>query len=242
MEGISHEAGRSPATCSSMKLMRPVGRQQHTIDGATDSFTDDTLKRFAAYGWAVGGWMATIAAEVDAARLGDALSKPALIACRTIIGFRRPTKAGTDGQPRQRRRARGKSRGVSKRWMAPPRLSRCPTRISRAWEAVGRRVAAPSGMAQAAGQAPDAEQEFGRATAGKLPEAWQEPLEAFRGAIAEGKPKWPTRKAPERRWRCWPTAVPEMIGGSADLSGSHQNQVRASFRVTPGDYTGRYIH
>src|SRR3954452_13275171 len=98
-EGLSHEAASLAGHLQLEKLTVLYDDNSITIDGDTSlSFTDDTLKRFAAYGWAVRRVNGHDAAEVDAALAWPPRSrKPVLLACRTIIGFSAPTKAGTAG-------------------------------------------------------------------------------------------------------------------------------------------------
>jgi transketolase len=84
--------------------------------------------------------------------------------------------------------------------------------------------------------------DFERAMAGRLPEAWHEPLAALRASIAEGKPKLATRISSQKALEALVPAVPEMIGGSADLTGSNNTNVKGIPSVVRGNFAGRYIH
>ncbi|TDH59510.1 transketolase [Dankookia rubra] len=242
-EGISHEAASLAGHLQLEKLCLLYDDNSITIDGDTSlSFTDDTLKRFQAYGWAVRRVDGHDAAEVDAALAWATRSrKPVLLACRTIIGFSAPTKAGTagsHGSPLGEKEAAAAKSAMG--WNHPP--FEVPDGIRERWEAAGRRGTGTrrawlKRLAKHPMQA-----EFERAMAGRLPDAWHEPLAALRASLAEGKPKLATRVSSQKALEALVPAVPEMIGGSADLTGSNNTNVKGVPSVVRGNFAGRYIH
>ena len=233
----------SPGTCSSRSCASCTTTTASPSTAIPSlSFTDDTLKRFAAYGWAVRRVDGHDAADVDAALAWATRSrKPVLIACRTIIGFSAPTKAGTagsHGSPLGEKEAAAAKSAMG--WNHPP--FEVPDGIRERWEAAGRRGSGTrrawlKRLAKHPMQA-----DFERAMAGRLPEAWHEPLAALRATIAEGKPKLATRVSSQKALEALVPAVPEMVGGSADLTGSNNTNVKGIPAVTRGNFAGRYIH
>ena len=210
-----------------------------SIDGDTAlSVSEDMLARFRAYGWAV--------RRVDGhdheargrgADRGTRSRKPTLIACRTIIGFSAPKKAGTaasHGAPAGRR---GGGEPPRRRWVGPPPPSRCRTTLREQWEAAGRRGGGPrrSWLKRLARHPQRAE--FERAMAGKLPESWARgALTALtRGSRRPRSPRSRPASPRSRRWTALVPAVPEMVGGSADLTGSNNTNVKGVPAITPGN-------
>ncbi|NCY25151.1 MAG: transketolase, partial [Alphaproteobacteria bacterium] len=125
-------------------------------------------------------------------------------------------------------------------WTHPP--FEIPEDIKAAWEKAGSRGggARRSWLKRLARHPQKAE--FERAMAGRLPEGWADALNAHRAAIAESKPKIGTRIASQQALSALVPSVPEMIGGSADLTGSNNTDVKGIPAMRPGDYAGRYIH
>ncbi len=214
-----------------------------SIDGDTAlSFTDDTLKRFQAYGWAVrrvdGHDHEQIAAAMAWAMRNR---KPTLIACRTIIGFGSPAKAGTAA-------SHGSPLGAAEAAAAKSLLGwnhgpfEVPDGLKSRWEEAGRRGAGTrrSWLKRLARH--PMRDEFERAMAGKLPDGWHEPLAALRAKQIEERPKIATRIASQRALEVLVPAVPEMVGGSADLTGSNNTNVKGIPAIAPGNYAGRYVH
>lgn len=242
-EGISHEAASLAGHLQLEKLTVLYDDNNISIDGDTSlSFSEDVLKRFTAYGWAVRRVNGHDPAEVAAALSWATRSrKPTLIACRTIIGFAAPNKAGTaasHGAPLGGAEAEAAKAALG--WNHPP--FEVPEGIKEKWEAAGRRGAGTrrSWLKRLAKHPQQAE--FERAMAGKLPEAWHEPLAALRAKLAEDKPKLATRVASQRALEALVPAVPEMVGGSADLTGSNNTNVKGVPAIAPGNFAGRYIH
>ena len=242
-EGISHEAGSLAGHLRLEKLTVLYDDNHVSIDGDTAlSFSDDVLKRFAAYGWA--------AKRVDghdpqqvAAALSFAVrsKKPTLIACRTIIGLGAPTKAGTAG-------VHGAALGPQEAAGAKQALGltdppfEVPEQVLGQWRVAGTRGASArrSWLKRLARHSQRAE--FERVTAGRLPETFHETVAALKQSFADTKPKLATRASSQKCLEALVPAIPELVGGSADLTGSNLTLVKAMGVVGPGSYGGRYIH
>jgi transketolase len=243
MEGISQEAISLAGHLKLEKLCVLWDDNSISIDGGTDlSTSDDQLKRFAASGWAV--------KRVDghdheqiAAGLAWALRnrKPTLLACRTIIGFAAPNKAGTAGShgaPLGPAEAAAAKAALG--WTAP--AFTVPDDLASAWQQAGARGATPRRGWLKRLARHNQRSEFERAIAGKLPETFHEAVAGLRAGIAEARPKLATRQSSQKALEALVPAVPELAGGSADLTGSNLTLVKGMGFVTPGNYGGRYIH
>ncbi len=242
-EGISHEAASLAGHLKLERLCVLWDDNSISIDGDTSlSFTEDVLKRFSAYGWAVRRVDGHDHEEIAGAMAWAMRNrKPSLIACRTIIGFSAPHKAGTassHGAPLGAAEIEGAKSALG--WNHPP--FEVPEGLKAQWEEAGRRGAgARRSWLKRLAKHP-ARADFERAVAGKLPEAWHEPLAALRAKQAEDKPKLATRVASQRALEALVPAVPEMVGGSADLTGSNNTNVKGFPAISPGNYAGRYVH
>lgn len=243
MEGISQEAIDLAGHLRLNKLTVLWDDNHISIDGDTAVATStDQLKRFAASGWAVkridGHDPVQIAAALSAAQRSR---KPMVIACRTVIGFGAPTRAGTAGVhgaalgPDE---AAGAKKALG--WTAPPFT--VPAEIAEQWHQAGSRGATPrrAWLKRAARHPQRAE--FERVMAGRLPENFHETAAALRAAFAAGKHKVASRKASQMALEVLVPAVPELVGGSADLTGSNLTFVKGMGEVSPGNYAGRYVH
>ena len=199
-----------------------------SIDGNTAlSYSDDVLKRFSAYGWAARRIDGHDPQQINAA-LSFAMrsKKPTLIACRTIIGLGAPTKAGTAADARLAARGRRKRRRRRPRWAGTSRRSPCPTTC---WS----NGAPPAAAAPATRRAwlkrlahSTMHGEFERVMAGKLPDNWHEAVAALKQEIADTRPKIATRQSSQKALEALVPATPELIGGSADLTGSNLTFVK----------------
>jgi transketolase len=243
MEGISHEAIGLAGHLRLNKLTVLYDDNHISIDGDTAlSVSDDVIKRFAAHGWAtkrVDGY--------DAPQVAAALSfatrskKPTLIACRTIIGFGAPTKAGTaaaHGSPLGATEAAAAKAALG--WNEPPFT--IPADLVDRWHTAGNRGAGVRRAWLKRLARHNMRSEFERAINGKLPENWHEAVAALKANIAETKPKLATRQASQKVLEALVPATPELVGGSADLTGSNLTLVKGMGAVSPGNYAGRYIH
>jgi len=243
MEGVSHEAAGLAGRLGLNKLTVIFDDNSISIDGDTHlSCADDHLKRFAAHGWAVkkvdGHDPAAIAGALAFALRSR---KPTLIAARTIIGLGAPTKAGTaatHGSPLGAAEAAGAKQALG--WDAP--AFSIPEDVAQAWRAAGARgAAARRAWLKRLAKHPQ-RGEFERAMAGKLPEAYHEAMATLRAEIAASKPKMATRQSSQKVLEAVVPAVPELVGGSADLTGSNLTLVKGMGVVAPGSFAGRYIH
>ena len=243
MEGISQEAISLAGHLRLEKLCVIWDDNSISIDGGTDlSTSDDQLKRFAASGWATKRVDGHDPAEIAAALSWATRSrKPTLIAARTIIGFAAPTKAGTagsHGSPLGPAEAAAAKSALG--WNHPP--FEVPEGLAESWRQAGERGATPrrAWLKRLARHAQRAE--FERAIAGRLPESFHEAVAELRSSIAETRPKLATRQSSQKALEALVPAVPELVGGSADLTGSNLTLVKGMGVVTPGNYGGRYIH
>jgi transketolase len=243
MEGISHEAIGIAGHLRLNKLTFLYDDNHISIDGDTAlAVSDDAVKRFAAAGWAtkrVDGYDTTqIAAALSFAMRS---TKPTLIACRTIIGFGAPTKAGTAA-------AHGAALGATEAaaakaalgWHEPPFT--IPPDLYEQWHAAGRRGAGVRRTWLKRLTRHNMRSEFERAIDGKLPENWHEAVATLKTEIAETKPKLASRQSSQKVLEALLPATPELVGGSADLTGSNLTYVKGMGTVSPGNYAGHYIH
>jgi len=242
-EGVAHEAAALAGHYGLSKLTVLWDDNHISIDGDTAlSFSEDVLKRFQAYGWAVRRVDGHDAGELAAAMSWAMRNrKPTLIACRTIIGLGAPTKAGTagsHGSPLGAAEATAAKQALG--WTAAP--FDVPADIKALWEAAGRRGAGArrSWLKRIAKHPQRAE--FERAMAGRLPEAWNEALSALRAQMATDKPKLATRVSSQKALEALVPSVPEMVGGSADLTGSNNTNVKGVPAIAPGNFGGRFVH
>ncbi|HEY1932396.1 MAG TPA: transketolase [Acetobacteraceae bacterium] len=243
MEGISHEAAALAGHLRLEKLAVLYDDNHVSIDGDTAlSYSDDVVKRFQAYGWAAKRVDGHDPAQINAA-LSFAMRsrKPTLIACSTIIGLGAPHKAGTSAVHGS---ALGKDEAAAAKaalgWNEPP--FEVPPDLMERWHAAGSRGATTrrSWLKRLARHSQRAD--FERAIAGKLPENWHEAVAALKQSIIEQKPKIASRQASQRCLEALVPATPDLVGGSADLTGSNLTFVKNMGSVGPGIYGGRYIH
>lgn len=242
-EGVSHEAVALAGHLGLSRLTVLWDDNHISIDGDTSlSFSEDVLKRFQAYGWAVKRVDGHDHDQLTAAMAAATRStRPTIIACRTIIGFAAPKKAGTAG-------SHGSPLGADEitaaksalGWNAEPFT--IPEGLKARWEEAGRRSAGTrrSWLKRLAKHPMRAD--FERAMAGKLPDHAFDALTALRAQHAAEKPKLATRVASQRALSALVPTIPEMVGGSADLTGSNNTDVKGIPAIRPGDFAGRYIH
>ena len=242
-EGISHEAASLAGHLGLSKLIVLWDDNAIQIDGSTQlSFTDDTLNRFRAYGWDVreidGHNPAQIATAIEYARTTDA---PSLIACKTIIGYGAPKKGGTKdchGSPLGAEELDAAREKLG--WSHAPFV--IPDTILAAWRALGSRGAAARAeweSRMAAGG--DAAAALRTALEGDAAGA-AEAIEAIKRKVSAERPKLATRVASGQVLEALVPAVPELLGGSADLTPSNNTRVKGMEAVARGQYGGRYIH
>lgn len=246
MEGISHEAASMAGHLGLGKLIVLYDDNDICIDGPTAlSFSDNTRKRFEAYGWntwQVDGHNADeIAAAIEAARKDTA--KPSLICCKTTIGFGAPTKAGTSsshGSPLGADEIAGARKNLG--WDHAP--FEIPQDIIADWRAAGARGAsARSAWEEAFKATPaDAQKEFTAALGGDVSKQTAQLLAAFKDKMRAEAPKIATRAASGKVLEALVPAMPMLIGGSADLTGSNLTLVKSMGGVAKGHFGGRYVY
>ncbi|MBB1076578.1 transketolase [Rhodoferax sp. 4810] len=232
MEGISHEACSLAGTLRLSKLVAFYDDNGISIDGHVEGwFTDDTPKRFDAYGWNViagvdGHNPAAIDAAVKAAKAQAVLpdGKPTMICCKTVIGMGSPNKAGTHDVHGA---ALGAAEVAATRealgWTAAP--FEIPADIATAWNAVARGVSAEHAwdakFAAYSAAYPAEAAEFTRRMAGDLPAAFADKLPGLLEGIAANATAFATRKSSQNALDAIAPLLPEFFGGSADLTGSN---------------------
>jgi transketolase len=245
MEGISHEAISLAGHLRLNKLIVLFDDNHISIDGPTElTVSDDQCARFAASGWnthAVDGHdPEAVARAIEAARKSD---KPTLIACRTTIAYGAPTKANSAA-------AHGAALGAAEVAGARTRLGwpypafEVPAPILERWRAIGRKGEAARAAWQRRLSALPAEQraEFRRRMDGKLPKSWGEAVAKLKADIVEKKPAIATRVASQNALEVLTAAIPEMVGGSADLTGSNNTKAKAQGAVGRDKFAGRYVY
>jgi transketolase len=241
MEGINHEAIGLAGHLGLGRLIVLWDDNQITIDGATSlSTSEDIPARFSATGWHVekcdGHDFADISRALAAA-IAD--GRPSLIACRTLIGKGAPNKQGTSA-------THGAALGadevaaarVEMGWDAPP--FEIPAEVKAAWLEAGARGAATRKAWEARLAADPQQAEFTRRMDGKLPAG--RALQAHLEGLAANPPKVATRKSSEMALEAITAILPELVGGSADLTGSNLTKTSSTKPMTKDDYSGRYVN
>ena len=249
MEGISHEACSLAGALGLRKLIGFYDDNGISIDGKVEGwFRDDTPKRFEAYGWhVVPGVDGNDAAAVDAAiREARAVAdRPTLICCRTVIAWGAPTKHGTKaahGEPLGTEEVAATRKAIG--WPYPP--FEIPAELKGQWDRREQGAAAEARwrelFARYRKEYPDLAAEFERRVRGDLPRGWSDAARhAVEAARGETQPK-ATRQSSQAALNAIGPALPEFIGGSADLTGSNNTQYKASRQITEEDFSGNYIH
>ncbi|HWT53640.1 MAG TPA: transketolase [Rhodocyclaceae bacterium] len=248
MEGISHEACSLAGTLGLGKLIAFYDDNGISIDGHVEGwFTDDTPKRFEAYGWHVvpnvnGHDAAAIAAALKSAQ--SVTDKPSLICCKTVIGLGSPNKAGghdVHGAPLGNDEIAAARAYIG--WNHPP--FEVPADVYAAWDAKAKGAAAEAEwntrFAAYAAAFPELAAEFKRRMAGDLPANWSATVDAAIAKVAEKAETIATRKASQNSINALAPALPELLGGSADLAGSNLTLWSGSKSVSKTE-AGNYIH
>jgi transketolase len=249
MEGVSHEACSLAGTLGLGKLICFYDDNGISIDGEVHGwFTDDTPKRFEAYGWqvipGVDGHDADAVTRAIAAATAET-ARPTLICCRTIIGWGAPNKQGTEATHGA---ALGEAEVAAARqnlgWPYEPFV--IPDELKRAWDAREHGAAAErdwTGRLAAYRKAhPELAAELERRLAGRLPDGWRQSLADFVRAAQEKPAAVATRSSSQQVLNVLGASVPELLGGSADLTGSNNTNHKGSKAVTHDDFSGNYLH
>jgi transketolase len=245
MEGVSHEALSLAGHLGLGKLIVLWDDNSISIDGPTSlAVSDDQLERFRGHGWAAervdGHDHAAIAAAIQRAHGRDL---PSLIACKTIIAFGAPTKAGTaaaHGAPLGADEIKGARERLD--WPYPPFV--VPDDVRAEWREAGARSAARRREWEQRLDRADAARrdEFRRRMRGEVPATIDGTIAALCDEFRSKNAKLATRQASGAALDLLITAVPELIGGSADLTPSNNTRAKDEKEVKPGDFSGRYIH
>ena len=246
MEGISEEAISMAGHYKLGHLIAFWDNNSISIDGATSlAVSDNEPERFRASGWHVqeidGHDTDAIRDAIAAARA--VTDKPSMIACKTIIGFGFPTKAGTQ---KAHSDAPGEDEIAGARkilgWDSPPFV--IPEPLLNEWREIGAKGrAARMAWADRVKAAPaELRSEFERRNDGKLPADWKKAIAAARAEfIASGK-DMATRSASGATLDHLAAAIPELLGGSADLTPSNNTKAKGMIEIRPGEYNGTYMH
>jgi transketolase len=245
MEGISHEAISLAGHLGLNRLIVLFDDNRVSIDGPTDlAVSDDQLARFKASGWhavAIDGHdPEAIAGALAAARASD---RPSLIACRTTIAYGAPKKAGTaasHGAPLGADEIAGAR--VKLGWSHAP--FELPHAVRDAWRVAGARGAADHrAWSERLARAPrETRAAFERALGGAPPATLGATIDALKAKFAADAPKLATRQASGEVLDALAPLMPELLGGSADLTGSNNTKPKQAALVTRDNYAGRYIH
>ncbi|MEQ1705279.1 MAG: transketolase [Rickettsiales bacterium] len=243
MEGISQEAISLAGHLKLNKLIVLWDDNKITIDGATNLATSEDIQgRFVASGWNV----ATIDGH-DYQQINKAIAnakksdKPTLIACRTTIAFGAPTKAGTSsshGSPLGKNEIEGARKNLG--WAHGE--FEIPDDILKAWRKIGKNGQEKFAQWTKSLDKSDNHLEFLRLVAQELPVGWVAEFDKFKKSLAESKPNEATRKSSENALQVLTAVIPELIGGSADLTGSNNTKTSCQLPVASGQFEGRYIY
>jgi transketolase len=249
MEGISHEACSLAGTLKLGKLIGFYDDNGISIDGEVHGwFTDDTPKRFEAYGWHVisnvdGHNPEAIESAIAAAKAQK--DRPTLICCKTVIGFGAPNKQGTEATHGA---ALGADEVAATRkhlgWQHEPFV--IPDEIRSGWDARNRgqrRESQWQGLFDKyKAQFPELAAEFERRFKGELPSSWSERTQAYLAQAGQATGALATRQCSQQALNALGPHIPELLGGSADLTGSNNTNRKDSRPFTGEDPTGNYLH
>lgn len=248
MEGISHEACSLAGTLGLGKLIAFWDDNGISIDGNVEGwFTDDTVKRFEAYGWHVvagvdGHDSDAINAAIEAAKLDP---RPSLLCCKTIIGYGSPNKGGSHdchGAPL------GDAEIAAAReflgWKHAP--FEIPADIYAQWDAKEAGLAAEQAwdkeFAAYSAAHPELAAELKRRTLGELPANFAADSAAYIEELQANPANIASRKASQNALEAYGKMLPEFMGGSADLAPSNLTMYSASKPLTAEDASGNYLH
>lgn len=243
MEGISQEA---IALAGHLKLNRLIVLWDDngiSIDGPLSiSDSVDQRKRFESAGWATaavdGHDQDAIAAAIETAHISD---RPTMIACKTVIGFGAPKRAGTSkahGEPLGAEELAGAKAALG----LSPEPFDVPADVMDAWRTSAKRSQGAHAEWKKRVAASSKGEEFTRRMAGKVSPKLDAAIAGFKAKLAAEPQTVATRKASEMALEVITEAVPELVLGSADLTPSNNTKTKNLTAMSPGDFAGRYIH
>src|ERR1051326_1638250 len=245
MEGISQEAIALAGHLKLNKLIVLFDDNGISIDGPLSlSDSVDQVKRFESAGWNVsridGHDPAAIAAAIERAKTSD---RPTMVACKTTIGYGAPTKAGkssSHGSPLGADEIKGAREKLG--WSDAP--FQIPTDVLTQWRPAGQRSksARIAWDKRLAALPADKRAEFERRMRGDLPGTLNTAIRQVKEKLHAEPKEIATRSACEFALESIIPAVPEMIGGSADLTGSNNTRTKSMKAMSAADYSGRFIH
>jgi transketolase len=245
MEGVSQEAISLAGHLKLGKLIVLYDSNNISIDGPLSlSYSDDPSQRFKASGWHIikldGHNPSSIQNGINEAKNSQL---PSLIICQTTIGFGAPTKAGSassHGSPLGEEEISGTRKTIE--WPHKPFI--IPNDILENWrKACARGTQTRIEWQNKVTKLPsEMISEFTRLTAGELPNSWEKEINLFKNQLIKLKPDWATRVASQKTLEKLLPVLPELTGGSADLTGSNGTKIDSQEIISAGNYGGRYIH
>ena len=245
MEGLSHEAISLAGHLGMSRLIVLFDDNEISIDGATSlSCSDDQLARFRASGWAAsridGHDPEAIAAAIEQARRSD---RPSLIACRTVIGFGAPNRQGSEkahGAPLGAEEVQ-KTRAALE-WPYEP--FQIPDHVLKQWRKIGENghAARRSWIERTRKSNPAARSPFHDALNRNLPFGYAEAMTEIRDRFAADRPNIATRQASQLVIDAIAEALPNLLGGSADLTHSNLTRAKSHRPVNATAFDGSYVH
>jgi transketolase len=243
MEGISHEAIHLAGHYKLKNLVVLWDNNNITIDGALSlSETGNMIERFEAAGWKTTVCDGHSAQEVFRA-LNDAQESelPVLIACKTVIGFGFPTRAGTQ---KAHSDAPGQEEidGAKKALGLPPEAFKLEDGVLDAWRAIGKSKQDVRAAWIKRAEASDKKAQFHATMSGALPPELAKNLNDLKQTLSEEKPNAGTRRTSEKVLEVINGTIMTTVGGSADLTPSNNTKTKNITEIKPDHYDGRYIH
>ena len=240
MEGISEEAIALAGHWRLNKLIALWDNNNVTIDGFVDiASSTDQIARFKANGWNViavdGHDFAAVDKALQKAKKSD---RPTMIACKTTIGYGAPNKCNSPkchGSPLGAEELAAMRKNLG--WTAEP--FEVPEDILRSWREAGKRCAGQDKEWEARARAKG--KEFLDVLAGRLPKGWDKELNALKQQAVKEQISVASRKASQMCLEAVMPHIPQLIGGSADLSGPNMTTTKTSKTITAGDYNGNNI-
>jgi len=249
MEGVSHEVCSLAGTMQLGKLICFYDDNGISIDGEVHGwFTDDTPKRFEAYGWHVvanvdGHDPAAIEAAIKASKAEK--TRPSMICCKTIIGWGAPNKQGTEA-------THGAALGADEvaatrkhiEWPSEP--FQIPSDIASGWDARKRGAQAESAWQTKFGAYkaafPELAADFERRVRGDLPASWPQTASKYLEQAGQNTAALATRQTSQQALNAFGPSLPEFLGGSADLTGSNNTNRKDSKVWSAKEPAGNYLH
>ncbi len=243
MEGISHEAIGLAGHLKLGRLIVLWDDNEISIDGKTDIATStNQIARFKASGWQVarvdGHDIDAVSAAVEVAKKSR---KPSLIACKTTIGFGAPNLAGshkTHGAPLGAEEIQATRDALG--WTHGP--FEIPADIRSAWESIASRGQSIRHEWQSRLDVSPKKSRFERTISGEVPKVLATRMRRYKKELKAELPKVASRQASQMALEVINGAVPTMVGGSADLTGSNLTKTSNMRSITPGNFRGNYVH